>query len=323
MRRIAPALLAALLLLSACSSPSSDGASQDSTVGTEAAEDSQANAGSERDAPKEKNSKRKKKAKRENKGKNEGSQPQDQGDGENDDASTGGEGDGSPDSRAGGSGAQNDSGGEAAAPSSSGGSGPDRPDPESGRYTFAQQGWEEFCAGTCSRGDLPPSAQIDTTVSPAGAGTLQVVSESRSSEERSTETTSVVSARSVEVTRVELRYGSFSNTYDPSPPVKSLDLPLTVGESWESSWRADTSGTYSATVVGRESMVVDGTRVKTFKLDTVMHLRGQFRGTATTTMWVDPGTATAIRSRGKVRIQTDYGRFNSNFDMMLLKGPGY
>ena len=197
------------------------------------------------------------------------------------------------------------------------------PQPRSGRYTYAQSGWEEFCAGTCRRDDLPPSAAIDSEVSSAGAGRLRVISESRSSEDRSMRTTSFVSRAVIELTELELNYGSFSNTYRPSPPVRSLELPLSVGRSWSSSWEADTSGTYSAEVLGREELVVGDRKIDTFKLDTLTRFRGDFSGTLSSVVWVDPDTGTTVRTHGKARIETNYGRFNSNFDTTLIDGPGY
>ena len=197
------------------------------------------------------------------------------------------------------------------------------PEPKSGRYVYAQSGWEEFCSATCQRDDLPPSAAIDTEVSSTGQGVLRVVSESRSSNERSMRSTSYVSRSVVEIAKVEVRYGRFSNTYDPSPPVRSLELPLAVGDAWTSSWEAETSGDYSAEVLGREDLVVGGRTIETFKIDTMTRFRGQFRGTLWSVVWVDPETATTIRTHGKLRIATDYGRLNSNFDTTLIDGPGY
>lgn len=209
---------------------------------------------------------------------------------------------------------------------SAGGNGPsvsEPPSPESGRYTYVQRGWEEFCTATCRRRDLPRSTHVDTTVRRASAGRIQVVSHSGASEDRSMRTTSYISNTSVDLTKVELRYAGFSNTYEPSPAVRSLQLPVTRGQQWSSSWEADTSGVYSARVRGRDSIVVDGTTVRAYRVETVTHMRGQFRGTMTATLWIDPKTTTPVRTRGKTRITTDYGRFNSNFETMLLKGPGY
>ena len=202
-------------------------------------------------------------------------------------------------------------------------SGADRPGPRSGRFTYAQQGWEEFCSGTCRRRDLPPSQEVDATVSPVGSGRSRIVTESRASEDRSMRTTALLSRRALDITKVELRYGTFSNTYEPSPPVRSLRLPLAVGDAWTSSWRADTSGRYEARVVEREPLVVDGRRVRTFKVATETTLRGEFRGTLTATIWVDPGTAATVRTSGTTKIRTDLGRFASEFDTMLVEGPDY
>ena len=200
---------------------------------------------------------------------------------------------------------------------------PGTPQPRSGRYVYAQSGWEEFCTGTCQRSDLPSSAEIDTDVAPVGSGMLRVITESRSSEDRSMRATSFVSRSVVELAELELTYGRFSNTYKPDPPVRSLELPLEVGNSWSSSWEADTSGTYSAEILGREVLVVGDRRIETFKVDTLTRFRGDFRGTMASVVWVDPETATSIRTHGKARIETDYGRFNSKFDTTLIDGPGY
>jgi hypothetical protein len=196
------------------------------------------------------------------------------------------------------------------------------PEPQSGRYVYAQQGWEEFCSGTCQRGALPPTQPIDAQVMRTHGG-ITLVTDARSSRNRSIRTTAYLSRGALDITRVELRYRGFSNTYQPSPPVRSLRLPLSVGASWSGSWEAETSGDYSMTVVDRERLEVDGRMVKTFKLDTVTTFRGEFRGRMVATVWVDPGSAMTIRSHGKVNVSTSIGSFASKFDTMLLRGPGY
>jgi hypothetical protein len=198
----------------------------------------------------------------------------------------------------------------------------DMPAPRSGGYLYAQAGWEEFCAGTCHRSDLPPSTEVEISVTSLAAGRLRVVSRSGSSD-RSTRTTSFLTREGLDIAEVELRYGNFSNTYRPSPPVRSLRSPLRVGDAWTSEWRAETSGTYSAEVVAVEPLVVGERRVEAFKLDTVTTFHGDLRGTMRSLVWVDPETAMTLRTRGKARIASDFGRFNSNFDTMLLEGPGY
>ena len=198
-----------------------------------------------------------------------------------------------------------------------------RPAPRSGRFRYAQSGWEEFCAGPCRRHDLPPAHTVDASVARVGSGKLRVVTESKSSEDRSVRTTSLLSSGALEVTEVVLRYGTMSERYEPDPPVRSLRLPLTVGDTWSSSWTADTSGRLDVRVLGKDSLQVDGRRVETFRLDTVTTLRGDFRGTLTSIVWVDPDTATTVRTSGRARLRTDYGRFSSNFETMLLEGPGY
>lgn len=197
------------------------------------------------------------------------------------------------------------------------------PTPRSGRYTYAQQGWEEFCSGTCNRSELPPTQTVDSSVARTGPDGFRIVTESRSSGGRSVRSTSTLSPSSHEIAKVELRYGTFSSTYRPTPPVRSLVLPLKVGDEWSSSWTAETSGRYEARVVGREPLVVDGRRIPTFKLETVTRLRGELRGTLSATVWVDPDTVATVRTSGTTRITMDLGRFASRFDTMLLEGPGY
>ena len=195
--------------------------------------------------------------------------------------------------------------------------------PEAGRFTYAQSGWEEFCAGPCNRQQLPATQDTDQKVRDAGAGRLEVVTTVRSGNNRSVRSTSVLSRSSLDITKVELTYGSFSETYAPAPPVRSLRFPLRVGDAWSGSWKANTSGDYRFQVLSEETLVVDGRRIKTFKLDTRTNFKGDFRGYANAVTWIDPRTATPIRTSGKIRLTTDFGRFNSNFDQMLLEGPGY
>lgn len=302
MRRIAGALLA-LFLVAGCSSPSApdDELSRADEGTQEAAKDDAA----QRDADRPTGKRRKT-------GKNDAKAAKGAPEAEEDASDT----DVGPDT--------DDGGSTAARPDGHGASTrPGTPSPQSGRYVYAQSGWEEFCAGTCRRSDLPASAAIDTGVSAAGTDRLKVVSESRSSKNRSMRSTSFLTEAALDIAEVELRYGSFSNTYEPSPPVRSLRLPLAVGDAWTSSWSADTSGSLHAEVVRTDRLVVGKRSIKTYKLETVTTFRGEFRGTLTSTAWIDPATAMTLRTQGKARITTDYGRLNSNFDTMLIDGPGY
>jgi hypothetical protein len=306
--RVASLLLSLALLMASCSEPSTDGAARAPESSTRSTGDAPA----EQEDTVEKTPAEKKEG--------SGGSPDGNATGE------GGSGDPSTTDGEGGLGSRKERVGSSEAETAGGGGGSNGGRsgirPQGGRYDYAQSGWEEFCTATCERDDLPATQPISLRVDKRG-NALELVSVSRSSEDRSVTTTSLLTEGALEITRLELRYRGFSDSYEPAPAVRSLQFPLQVGDGWSGSWKADTSGDYEVQVVARDGLQVDGREVQTFKLDTFTRFRGDFTGHMDAVVWIDPKTSLAIRSHGSIRLETSFGRFNSDFDTMLIEGPGY
>jgi hypothetical protein len=154
-----------------------------------------------------------------------------------------------------------------------------------------------------------------------------MVSEIHSADGRYVRTTIDYSDSVAAITEVYYSFSydgfSFSDDYKPSPPVRSVLFPLSVGKSWSGSWDAKTSGTYAMKVASTEDMVIDGKSTRTFRLDTSEHFTGEYRGAAAITVWIDPATKAVVKTSGALRLSNSVGSYDTNFTTVLQQGPGY
>jgi hypothetical protein len=198
--------------------------------------------------------------------------------------------------------------------------------PAAGGYGYAQNGYEEFCSPTCSRRSLPRSQVVRTTYQSRARSGAVVVTEMRSSDDL-IRTTTLYTKGAAFIKEVYVRMSdggfTFSQTYRPKPPVQSLVFPLSRGRSWSGRWRGRVSGDYRVRVTGSRSLSVGGRRVKAVGLDTLTHFRGQFRGRANATSWIDPDTAAPVETAGNTSLKSTFGTYRTAFHTRLQSGPGY
>ncbi len=200
--------------------------------------------------------------------------------------------------------------------------------PQQGIYTYAQRGWEEFCDATsCDKQDLPPTQEIKTTYKEHSADAVVVVTEAEASDNRFVRTTTRHTPGGAFVTNVYIKFSyqntSFNNSYEPEPPVEVLRLPLESGMRWSGEWSDRTSGDYEIEVGSRETIKVGGRSVQAFPLHSVTHFRGDFDGTSTVTVWIDPATAAAVKTKGGIDVDSFFGTYRSEFTATLRDGPAY
>lgn len=200
--------------------------------------------------------------------------------------------------------------------------------PGKGLYTYGQTGWEEFCDATsCEKQKLPPTQEVKTFYERASSNEVVVVTEAEASRSRFVRTTTRHTPKGAFVTKVFLKFDyegvSFSNSYQPEPPVEIVRLPLQQGMKWSGEWKDDTSGDYTIEVGGKEAVSVGGRTVQAFPLHTVTNYRGEFDGSSTTTVWVDPATAAVVKTDGEINVKSFFGTYRSNFHARLRSAPGY
>ncbi len=200
--------------------------------------------------------------------------------------------------------------------------------PQSGRYLYNQAGYEEFCQGAaCQKENLPATQELDARYGSRSDDAVTVITEARVSDNRTATTTYVYGRNKATVTNltVDFAYGaiSFHDSIDPKPPIDAALYPLEEGRSWSGSWTDDTSGEYEFSVVAHESLTVAGQTIDSYRLDTHIVFRGEFRGTTDAQIWVDPGTGFILKSAGKLDVTSDFGTYRSSFLQTLRSGPGY
>lgn len=200
--------------------------------------------------------------------------------------------------------------------------------PAPGVYTYAQEGFEEFCDATsCSRETLPARQSVKTYYEGTRGDGLVVVTEARSSQNRLTKTTTVHAPDRARITKVHVRLSyegfSFTNTYRPDPPVEAVRYPLREGDRWSGSWKDSTSGDYQIRVGAKETVQVDGGMVQAFRVRTTTTFRGEIEGRGDVTAWIDPATAAVVKSEGRVQLESVFGRYNTTFSVALQDGPEY
>jgi hypothetical protein len=194
------------------------------------------------------------------------------------------------------------------------------PYPAAGEYVYSQAGWEELCQGpSCNKEPLPDTQTVSASYSQRSAKEAVVVTEARSSEQQTLTTTTRYAAGKALITKVviDFAYGgfTFSQAYDPKPPVESLLFPLEVGKRWGGRWKARTSGDYKIKVVDASKRV--------YELATVTNFRGDFSGRAQATIWVDARTRTVVKTDGQIAVASSFGEYSSSFETSLRSGPGY
>ena len=200
--------------------------------------------------------------------------------------------------------------------------------PSPGLYTYAQQGFEEFCDATaCEREELPPRQNVKTYYEGAEGDALVVVTAARTSDNRLTKTTTLHSPQRALITKVQVRLNyegfSFNNTYQPEPPVEAMRYPLRNGDRWNGSWEDSTSGDYRIEVGEKGTVDVGGRTVQAFAVKTLTTFRGEIEGRAEVTTWIDPATASVVKTDGRVELKSVFGRYNSTFTTTLSDGPDY
>jgi hypothetical protein len=154
-----------------------------------------------------------------------------------------------------------------------------------------------------------------------------VVSEVRASQSRVARTTFRFTPKRALITAVfthfEYEGFEFSDSYHPDPPVEALQFPLDSGSSWSGKWEDKTSGDYSISVGGQDTVAISGENVHAFRITTETNFRGQFEGRSVVTIWYDPATKTIVRSDGNLDVESQFGRYNTEFKTTLTAGPGY
>ena len=203
------------------------------------------------------------------------------------------------------------------------------PYPAAGAYVFAQSGTEAFCdpAGNCDQEDLPRRQSIAARFQDKSATEAVMVQTARMSEGRVVRTTLHFTNEAAFVTDVyyRLQYEGFdlSQEYRPDPPVPSIRWPLETGEEWSATWSADTSGDYHARVTGVDEVRVGDATVGAFRIETLAHFRGEYKGKASAVVWVDPKTKAVVATNGALELRATYGNYNTTFRTRLASGPGY
>jgi hypothetical protein len=200
--------------------------------------------------------------------------------------------------------------------------------PAAGTYVYDQRGSERFCqSGTCDESELPDTQRVRNSVKRRNDTEAVIVSETQVSERRLSRTTIRFTRRAAFITQVYARfsYGAFEfqNTYHPRPPVASLRLPLRAGMRWSGSWKDDISGSYEMRVVRGVRLRVGRSAVGTVQLNTRTEFRGDYEGEATITVWVDPRTKAVVRTDGRMRLRSAFGRYSTDFVTALRSAPVY
>jgi hypothetical protein len=203
------------------------------------------------------------------------------------------------------------------------------PYPAAGAYVYSQSGTEAFCdpAGNCDREKLPPTQKVSSAFESKSGDDAVVVQTARMSEGRLVRTTLHFTGEAAFVTDVyyRLQYNGFdlSEEYRPDPPVPSIRWPLADGKAWSASWSADTSGDYHARVAGVEAVPVGDSTVDAYRIETLTHFRGEYKGKASAVIWVDPDTKAIVATSGALDLSASYGSYNTTFETRLKTGPGY
>lgn len=198
--------------------------------------------------------------------------------------------------------------------------------PRAGVFVFSQRGFEELCQGAaCDRARLPRRQEMDSTVRRTRhRATVTTVARSGDRELR---TVTVYGPRTASINELAFHFSyngvRFGRSYSPAPAVVALRLPLMEGAVWSGSWRAETSGSYRSSVGKSETVVVGNRQIRAWRIDTLTALRGELEGSLHIETWVDPATNSVIAMSGTMDVRSTFGRYRSNFEARLERGPGY
>ena len=305
MKKAAGALLATLLVLTACASEARR-IIDDPDASNETAEVPDGSRGDKKDDPKKRTRGGDATGGASDANGSDGEEGEDRGDG---DTSTGGSDGG-------------DGGG-------GGGGGNAAPYPAAGTYTYSQSGYEEFCdsAGNCDKEKLPSRQPVTLTYESRSGSSATVVTEQQASGSRLARTWTRYTPSGAHITKAYVRFEysgfRFERTYVPEPPVEALRFPFATGEAWSGKWKAATSGSYSAKVGSATTTTVKGREVTAYRVETTTEFRGDFEGKSRVTAYYDPETKGLVAAKGVLNVTSQFGRYTTVFDMKLINAPGY
>lgn len=128
------------------------------------------------------------------------------------------------------------------------------------------------------------------------------------------------------LSRFERRGFTFTDVYEPDPPVVSLTLPVALGQTWSGSWEdrnGQIDGSYRIEVTARRELDIAGRTVSAFRLDVATDFRGEYEGRSDIAVWLDIDTNTMLRSSGQLELEGAFGSFATRFRVRYLSGPAY
>jgi hypothetical protein len=199
--------------------------------------------------------------------------------------------------------------------------------PRAGSYLYSQQGYEEFCTSTCASDPLPRSRAVNVSHGHSSRDVIIVVEGARVSSHRTVRTVTRhrrSTARMAHVVDTFTSDGSrYPIRYRPGPAIEMLELPLRAGNAWAGRWRAATSGSYRMSVGGFDQIQTAGRSIRAARIVVRMEFRGRYEGYAVVTLWVDPSSRVTVASVGSMEVSSEFGRYTSDFDTRLRRGPGY
>lgn len=115
--------------------------------------------------------------------------------------------------------------------------------------------------------------------------------------------------------KVDITVLGYTRTIDirESPPAQAVRFPLVEGDSWSGHWKdsnGNADGNYTCTVLGRDTIVVGGRRIKTWVVRMNARLLGpQITGNFEMTLWVAPRLGTTVQEAYDQSLKVD-GRFS-------------
>ena len=200
--------------------------------------------------------------------------------------------------------------------------------PSPGSYTYSQTGYEEFCqSATCDRSDLPETQSVDVDYHQRSKRSAVAVVDAHVSDRTSTRTTFEFTRRGTRILEMVITVSTggldYTTRYRPDPPIRAIELPLSVGKAWSGRWEDNVSGTYEIQVAGRESVHAGKRSVNAFKLTSKTTFRGELKGHQNLTAWIDPSTGQVVKTAGFTTADSSLGRYETRFTTTLSGGPGY
>jgi hypothetical protein len=199
--------------------------------------------------------------------------------------------------------------------------------PRAGSYVYSQQGYEEFCTSTCASDPLPRMRSASVSHDAGSRNAIVVIETTRVSSHRTLRTVTRhtrTAARVAEVVDVFTGDGTRHRIrYRPAPTIETLELPLRAGNAWSGAWRGTASGSYRMRVGGFDRIRTAGRSIRAARIVVRMGFRGRYDGYGVVTLWVDPASRVTVASVGSIEVSSGFGRYTSDFDTRLRRGPGY